>query len=75
MDACKFDAREDALLGGRFKKVRHAVELRHRESSELFMVRRYASSPLRRSSRNVGLDVVFVNQDFGGKGTGGGRST
>jgi hypothetical protein len=76
--ACKPEAREEEVLNtalGRFKNARHAGELRHRGSSASLMARRYSSKPVRRSSLNVALDVVFANQDLGGRGAGGGTVT
>lgn len=61
-----------AEVFGRFKKARHALEVRQRGSSESFIARRYSSSPVRRSSRSVALERVFANQDLAGRGAGGG---
>lgn len=60
------------VLLGRLRKVRHALVVRHLSSSDLFIVVRYISSPLRRSSVNSGEEVVRVNHDFEGSGAGGG---
>ena len=57
---------------GRFKKARHALEVRQRGSSASFIARRYSSSRVRRSSRRVVLERVFANQDLAGRGAGGG---
>ena len=62
--------REMVLLG-RFRKVRQALVFRHLSSSDSFMVVRYVSRPLRRSSVNSGEEVVRVNHDFEGSGAGG----
>lgn len=77
--ACKCDeAREEPLLRaalGRLRNARQALELRHCGSSASLMARRYASSPSLRFSRYTGLEFVFVNQDFPGRGAGGGAVT
>lgn len=65
----RFD-RELALLG-RLRNVLQALVFRHRSSSALFMVLRYASSPFRRSSVSSGEEVVRLNHDFGGGEVGG----
>ena len=62
--------RETVLLG-RLRKVRHALVFRHLSSPDSFIVLRYISSPLRRSSVSSGEDVVRVNHDLEGSGTGG----
>lgn len=62
----------DMVLLGRLRKVRHALLFRHLSSSDLFIVVRYSSSPLRRSSVSSGEEVVRVNHDFEGSGAGGG---
>ena len=61
----------EVVLLGKFRKVRHALVLRHLSLSDLLMVVRYVSSPLRRSSVNSGEEVVRVNHDFEGSETGG----
>lgn len=58
---------------GRFRKARHALELRQRASSASLIARRYASRPCLRCSRRIALELVFANQDFGGNDAGGGR--
>lgn len=58
---------------GRLRKARHAEEVRQRASSASLIARRYASRPCLRCSRRVAFELLFANQDFGGKGTGGGR--
>ena len=62
--------REMVLLG-RLRNVRHALVFRHLSSSDLLIVVRYISSPLRRSSVSSGEEVVRVNHDFEGSGAGG----
>ena len=61
----------EVLLLGRLRKVRHALVFRHLSSSDSFIVLRYISSPLRRSSVSWGEEVVRVNHDFDGSGAGG----
>lgn len=77
--ACKFDdVREGPLLRaalGRLRNARHALELRHCGSSASLMARRYSSRPSLRFSRYIGLEFVFTNQDFPGRGAGGGPVT
>ena len=62
--------REMVLLG-RFRKVRHALVFRHLSSPDSFMVVRYFSRLLRRSSVSSGEVVVLVNHDFEGRVAGG----
>lgn len=57
---------------GRFRNARQALEFRHWGSSASLIARRYVSRPFRRSSRRVALETVLANQDFGGRGAGGG---
>lgn len=62
---------EREILLGRLRKVRQALVFRHLSSSDSFMLVRYISSPLRRSSVSSGEDVVRKNHDFDGRGAGG----
>lgn len=62
---------EIAAAVGRFKKARHADEVRHRPSDASLMARRYVSRPRRRSSRKRSLETVLENHDLDGRGTGG----
>jgi hypothetical protein len=57
---------------GRFRNVRQAEEVRQRLSGDSLIAWRYSSSPRRRSSRKLWFETVFENQDFEGRGTGGG---
>ena len=70
---CRPEVKEDRELVwlGRLRNVLQALVFLHRSSSELFMVLRYASRPLRRCSVSSGDDVVRVNHDFPGSETGG----
>jgi hypothetical protein len=58
---------------GRFRNDRHADVSLHRRSGFSAMARRYASRPFRRSSVSSGEEAVDLNQDFAGKGAGGGE--
>ena len=70
---CRFEVKFDRelVLLGRLRKVLHALVLRHRSSSISFIVLRYVSSPLRRSSVSSGEEIVRVNHDFDGREAGG----
>ena len=70
---CRVDAKLDLelVLLGRFRNDLHALVLRHRSSSPSFIVRRYASKPLRRSSMNSGFEDKR-SHDFGGRVAAGG---
>ena len=61
----------EVVVLGRLRKVRHALVLRHLSSSDPWIVVRYVSRPLRRSSVSSGEEVVRVNHDFEGSGAGG----
>lgn len=60
----------EVVLLGRLRKVRHALVFRHLSSSDSFIVLRYVSSPLRRSSVSWGDEVVRLNHDLEGSGAG-----
>lgn len=70
---CRVDAKLDLelVLLGRLRKDLHALVFRHRPFSPSFIVRRYASKPLRRSSMNSGFEDDR-SHDFGGRFAGGG---
>ena len=77
-EVCNPAALEELLLMvvlGRLRKARHALQFRHRGSSDVFIACKYSSSPFLRSSVNVGFDVVFENQDFWGRRAGGATPT
>ncbi len=70
---CKVEAKLDLelVLLGRLRNDLHALVFRHRSLSPPFIVRRYASKPLRRSSMNSGFEDDR-SHDFGGRLAGGG---
>jgi len=70
---CRFDVKLDLELVvlGRLRNDLQALVFRHRLSSVSFIVLRYASRPLRRSSMSSGEEVVRVNHDFDGSEAGG----
>lgn len=70
---CRVDAKLDLelVLLGRLRKDLHALVFRHRSFPPSFIVRRYASKPLRRSSMNLRFEDDR-SHDFGGRFAGGG---
>ena len=69
---CRVDAKLDLelVLLGRLRNDLHALVFRHRSSSPWFILRRYDSRPLRRSSMNSGFEDDR-SHDFGGRVTAG----
>jgi hypothetical protein len=61
-----------ALELGRLRNARHTDVSRQRRSGFSAMARRYFSRPARRDSVSSGEEAVDLNQDFEGRGEGGG---